>query len=410
MREILVTIFICLTILSYSQESDSLRKYAPKVYIDCNFCDEDYIRQNITCVNYVRDRKVADVHLLVTEQETGSGGEEFSLTFIGQNKFSHMSDTLSFTTKPDNTSDEIRNIGNQYILMGLIPYIARTPIAKMITIDFEEEIDFYIVEDKWNNWVFNLYFSGWFRNQETIKSSTIYGSIEGDHVTPNWKIELDLIFNKNIDKYILADETITGFSSRKYFSGLIVKSINEHWSFGGYSNLYSSYYQNIKMAYQLSPALEYNLFPYTESTRKQLRFLYKLEGIYNAYNDTTLYNKMEESLFAQSFSVALTLKQPWGSVNSSLNGSHYFHDPNLNRLSLRIRLDFRVFKGFSVYFSASESLIHDQIELPKDGVSDEEVLLTQRQLATQYSYQGSLGLTYTFGSIYNNIVNPRFGN
>ena len=64
MREILVTIFICLTILSYSQESDSLRKYAPKVYIDCNFCDEDYIRQNITCVNYVRDRKVADVHLL----------------------------------------------------------------------------------------------------------------------------------------------------------------------------------------------------------------------------------------------------------------------------------------------------------------------------------------------------------
>ncbi len=63
MQKILIIALIFLASISYSQESDFLRKDAPKVFIDCDFCDEEYIRQNITFINYVRDRKVADVHL-----------------------------------------------------------------------------------------------------------------------------------------------------------------------------------------------------------------------------------------------------------------------------------------------------------------------------------------------------------
>jgi hypothetical protein len=40
---------------------DQLKENAPKVYIDCQECDIDYIRTEITFVNYVRDRKEADV-------------------------------------------------------------------------------------------------------------------------------------------------------------------------------------------------------------------------------------------------------------------------------------------------------------------------------------------------------------
>ncbi|MDZ7341730.1 MAG: hypothetical protein ONB27_10280 [candidate division KSB1 bacterium] len=47
--------------------------------------------------------------------------------------------------------------------------------------------------------------------------------------------------------------------------------------------------------------------------------------------------------------------------------------------------------------------------LPLAGATLEEVLLRQRQLETSYNYWTSIGLSYTFGSIYNNIVNPRFG-
>jgi hypothetical protein len=54
-------------------------------------------------------------------------------------------------------------------------------------------------------------------------------------------------------------------------------------------------------------------------------------------------------------------------------------------------------------------MIHDQLSLPKEDIATEEILLQRKQLATQYQYWASIGFSYTFGSIYNNIVNPRFG-
>ena len=46
-----------------------------RVFIDCQYeCDTEYLRQNIEFIEYVRDRAAADLHLLVTTQETGGGG------------------------------------------------------------------------------------------------------------------------------------------------------------------------------------------------------------------------------------------------------------------------------------------------------------------------------------------------
>ncbi len=46
----------------------------------------------------------------------------------------------------------------------------------------------------------------------------------------------------------------------------------------------------------------------------------------------------------------------------------------------------------------------------KGGAPPEQILLKKKELETQYSYYSQVGLTYTFGSIYNNVVNPRFRN
>jgi hypothetical protein len=72
-------------------------------------------------------------------------------------------------------------------------------------------------------------------------------------------------------------------------------------------------------------------------------------------------------------------------------------------------INLRLFEGFSFDIHGNVSMIHDQLSLPKEGATEEEILLEQRQLATQYDYFLSLGLRYTFGSIYTNVVNPRFG-
>jgi hypothetical protein len=52
--------------------------------------------------------------------------------------------------------------------------------------------------------------------------------------------------------------------------------------------------------------------------------------------------------------------------------------------------------------------VHDQLSLPKTGATDEEILLQRKQLETSYRYFAGVSLTYSFGSIFNNIVNPRF--
>jgi hypothetical protein len=67
-----------------------------------------------------------------------------------------------------------------------------------------------------------------------------------------------------------------------------------------------------------------------------------------------------------------------------------------------------VAQGLAVNFGVNFQRIHDQLSLPRGDASLEDVLLQRRRLATSYRTWGEVGLSYTFGSIYSNVVNPRF--
>jgi len=127
------------------------------------------------------------------------------------------------------------------------------------------------------------------------------------------------------------------------------------------------------------------------------------------YRDTTIFNRLSETLASQSLTVSLDIKQPWGSAGLSLEGSHYLNDFKKNHLQLFGNGNFRLYKGLSFDFFSFVSLIHDQLSIQKGGATAQEVLLRRRQLETSYSYQGFVGLRYTFGSKFANVVNPRFG-
>jgi hypothetical protein len=139
-----------------------------------------------------------------------------------------------------------------------------------------------------------------------------------------------------------------------------------------------------------------------------LYLFYKIGPEYNYYNDTTIYNKTRELLFFHRLSLSYSLIQKWGSISSSVNASNYLHDFSKYNVSIYADLSLRIFKGLSFNMWGQYSLIHDQLSLPKSGATDEEILLRQKELSTQYSFYFSAGLSYTFGSIFNNIVNPRF--
>lgn len=54
-----------------------------KVFIDCSnvWCDNNYLRTEITLVDFVNNRDVADVHVLITAVENGNGGSSYQLIF-----------------------------------------------------------------------------------------------------------------------------------------------------------------------------------------------------------------------------------------------------------------------------------------------------------------------------------------
>jgi hypothetical protein len=80
-----------------------------------------------------------------------------------------------------------------------------------------------------------------------------------------------------------------------------------------------------------------------------------------------------------------------------------------NKFKLSGNLSVRLIKGLSLTVDGRYSMVHDQLGLRKGDVSLEELLLRRTELASNYSYQVRIGLSYSFGSVYSNVVNPRFG-
>jgi hypothetical protein len=171
----------------------------------------------------------------------------------------------------------------------------------------------------------------------------------------------------------------------------------------------SSTFQNIRSKIDAAPAIEYDLFPYSEATKRQLRFLYRVGFSLARYREETIYDKTRQNLLQEHLEVVLEFKKKWGTISTSFEASNYLHDFRKNQLELNGEISVRVFKGLSFNMHGGGARIHDQIFLPKGGATLEEVLLQRRQLRTNYDYFLSVGFSYTFGSIFSNVVNPRFG-
>ncbi len=390
--------------------ADSLRQNAVRVFIDCWHCDMDYIRREIPYVNYVRDVKEAQVYILRTTQSTGSGGTEYTFTYIGQEEFEGMNDTLVYHSNPDETSDQTREGTTKMLSMGLIRYVARTPLFREIEINHPRVSEETEIFDRWNYWVFELEFDPELEMKETLKSSNWDNSINASRITHALKYEFSADMNFRRTKYVFEDTTYVRNRNSWRLENLLVFSISEHWSAGLRADLTSSTYRNLNSSLDLVPSVEYNIFPYSESTIRQLRLLYGIGYSYNNYIDTTIYNKTEEHLLEQSLDIAYQVQQKWGEINISLEASTYLHDFSKNRIELDSYIRIRILKGLSLSINGGIARINNQITLPKGDLSEAEILLELQELQTAYSIDGGIGFTYTFGSIYNNIVNPRFGN
>jgi hypothetical protein len=389
---------------------DSSKSGLINVFLDFGGDREEYIRREINIVNYVRDPDQAQVHIMLSREDTGSGGRKYVITFLGSEKFTGVNDTLSHTFQK-NDSRETQYAGLVKIIkIGLFSYITRLPMSESISEAYfngGKLVD--KVEDRWDFWVFNISADGEIEVEESKNSYNIDTDLSANRVTELMKLKLRLSVETEAGNYdVDGEDSYKSSKNAQSLNGLYVHSINEHFSAGVFGSVLSRTYDNFKLNVNVGPAIEYNLFPYSESIRRQFSFLYKLGYTNVAYKEETIYGKMKENLINHSLEINLRRQETWGTVSFSLTGASYFHDFSKNRLTLRGESSFRITEGLSISFDGRVGLVHDQLSLSAEGATEEEIYLNQKELASQFEARVWWGISYTFGSIYNNVVNTRF--
>lgn len=386
-----------------------------RVFTDCQTrCDTDHFRREIEFVHHVRDQRDADVHVLITRQNTGAGGSRYDLEFIGRRRFAGTTDTLRFVTAETDTEQEVREGLTRTLALGLVRFAASTRAGRRLRIGYEAEEETVAEEqrtdDPWNYWVFRVSFSSFFSGETSSRFLNLFGSTSASRITDASKLRLSVDGSYSESTFDI-DSTTTITSIRRSYGGrgLFVLSLSPHWSAGIQSTASSSTFRNFDLSISVTPALEYNFFPYSESTRRQFRFLYSVGLAYFDYTEETIFDKLSETLPKHSLEIAYEVTQPWGSTDVTLIASQFLNDFSKNRVTLRGDLSLRVFRGLNLNLGGRASHIADQLSLPKGDLTDEDILLRERERATNFSYSGRIGLSYSFGSVFSNVVNPRFG-
>jgi hypothetical protein len=383
-----------------------------RVFLDCNQCDGVYLRQNVGFVDYVRDRTDADFHVLVTTQGMGGGGTSWVVRFIGLRNYAGQDRTLSFETESTATADDRRRAFARIFRLGLVGFAAATSVAPALDVTWRQPAGAQAasaVTDPWNYWVFTINGSGNINGERSRSARSHNMRVSADRTTEDLKIIVNASRNSRTTTFeIDDDETIKSRTYSWNLNGRLVKSVGPRWSVGATGSMSHSSFSNVDLAASLAPAIEVNLFPYSESELRSFTLHYAIGATRYRYAEPTIFDKLEETTPRHAFNAALSLRQPWGTLYANGNVSQHLNQTDRYRAGVYGSTNVRLFRGFSFNVYAEYQKINDQISLRKAGASEEEVLLQLRQLATSYSYEINFGVSYRFGSPFNNVVNTRF--
>ncbi|MHB8838095.1 MAG: hypothetical protein ACYC7F_03995 [Gemmatimonadaceae bacterium] len=396
---------------------DTVQNAALRAYLDCREmgCDRDFLVTEMKWVNWMRERLDAEIHVLVTSAATGSGGRQYTVVAIGQKRYAGTADTLSYTSNANDSEDTSRRGLLRVISQLLLPYAARTPLGARLSVSFAAPAPGTVASsaaarDKWNFWTYSISANGYGSGEKRQSFENIWSSIDANRTTETWKIRLNGNFSYGQSSFSLSDGTKYLTLQRSFgLSSILVRSLGQHWSVGGKVQADRSDYYNTNLNAIAGPAVEWDYYPYQDYTRRRLTVLYSVAVRHYEYRETTIYGKDHETRPMHFLAVGLSKRQPWGSASVSISGSQFLNTLKYYNASLNGGVDIRVGKGFSVNLAGNVSRVRDQLYLPRGEATDEDVIARQQALSTNYRYFVMAGLRYQFGSIFNSVVNQRFG-
>ncbi|HYQ59337.1 MAG TPA: hypothetical protein VEP89_18465 [Draconibacterium sp.] len=383
----------------------------PKIYIEGTRLDFDYLRRNMPYLDFVNDPAVSDIHVIISRRISGSGGRVYSMRFFSDTFENFSEYTVTATTNSSDTEEEEREKIKNALVSGVMPFTNESQIPGELIVEYrpeQEGIDrVEEAEDPWNNWTFRGSFNGGINAEESRKNYDYSVFLRADKVTEAWKFRNSASVSVRTSEITRDDKTYTSERISNNLSSSFVKSLSPRWSVGTFAEYERNNYTNFEYQITLSPAIEYNIFPWDIEDRRVFTIAYHVGGGWAKYYEETIYDKLDEFLWEQSLRVDLQIVETWGEIDAGLRASNYLHDFTKHSIRFDTRLSFRIVRGVSVNFRFDVERIHDQIYLPKGDLSLEDVLLNNVRLPSSFEIGADIGLSIQFGSIYNNIVNNR---
>ena len=382
-----------------------------RVYFDCTTqCYFDYIRTELTYVDWMRDRADADVHVIVSDIDAGAG-QEYSLRFIGTGRLADREHTLTYFVEPNTAQSETRAGLTERLALGLVPYLIDRPAADRLRVEFDADGAPTVAssqDDPWNAWVFEISAGMQGEGEESYSEAEVETNFSAYRITDDWKVSIGLDNEYSEETFELDSTEVRSIRKNWGSRALAVRSISPHLSAGLLGSIRSDSYENLELTYGVAPAIEYNLFPYSQFTERQAILLYTIGVNHVDYDELTIFDKLEETLYRHTLTAAVSATQPWGELNLSAEALQYLHDLSERRIVVSGGVELQLLRGFELDVGANFAWIGNQRSLPIRELSDEEVLLRDRLTATDFSYSARIGLSYSFGSRTNRVVNPRF--
>ena len=243
---------------------------ALKVFLDCGACDPEYQRQNVTFIDYVRDRSVADLHVLVTTQDTGGGGMLWVVKFIGLGGFASQDRTFTFATPQRATADDRRREFGRVFRVGLVGYAAATAAAPQLDVTWRRPARRSLDNDRWRSWLFRISGGGSLIGEQLSTSRSHRVSVTGNRTTPNWKVNVTIAANADRRQFTLADRRLESRRDSWTVGSQIVKSLGSHAGAGFRSTIERSSFSNTNRSTTMTSGIEWDLFPYAEANRRSL--------------------------------------------------------------------------------------------------------------------------------------------
>ena len=405
----LLLLLLCVPLIVNSQ-SEEINKVG--VYLDC-YCDNDFIKRHIPYVDFFIDPNYANLHIIVKSERSGNGGSQVTFRFIGKDVFDGIDNSLHLSLLPNVTDKKRRNLYLETLEKGLFAYVIKTKEEKYLQIKYVGDslsIDSVSLKDPWNYWVYEVSASASVSGMEGLFSEDYYSSLSINRVTEESKFLSSFNYSNDLTKYSYEDLELD--TKRKIMSLYLtyVKSKGDHFSIGGKSRYTNNTYYNLDASYRISPCIEYNFFPYSESSEHRFSIFYGIAATYNDYTDTTIYFKTKEIYPSHGIDIEYRNSQTWGSIYIGLYGDHIIDSEDIKKynIGLGTYIDWNIAKGFSFYCSGGINFDRKQIHLRSNGASYEDLLLQLQDLESDYSFYTRAGISYTFGSMNNNYVNPRF--